>query len=121
MKMGEAVTVYISYRMSLGEKARTIGFIIKNFCGYIGADKDLSIISEQHCFHYLNAHGVREGVATTYWFSIYAALNGFFMWAVARRYMSTERGYSIARILIGSMFMPLNQSVGLSVISPLMK
>ena len=90
MKMGEAVTMYISYRMSLGEKARTIGFILKNFCKYIGADKDLSIISEQHCFHYLNAHGVREGVATTYWFSIYAALNGFFMWAVARRYMTVN-------------------------------
>lgn len=37
MKMGEAVTMYISYRMSLGEKARTIGFILKNFCKYIGA------------------------------------------------------------------------------------
>lgn len=37
MKMGEAVTMYISYRMSLGEKARTISFIIKNFCNYIGA------------------------------------------------------------------------------------
>ena len=82
--------MYISYRMSLGEKARTIGFILKNFCKYIGADKDLSIISEQHCFHYLNAHGVREGVATTYWFSIYAALNGFFMWAVARRYITVN-------------------------------
>ena len=90
MKMGEAVTMYISYRMSLGEKARTISFIIKNFCNYIGADKDLSIISEQHCFHYLNAHGIREGVASTYWFSIYAVLNGFFIWAVARRYTAVN-------------------------------
>lgn len=90
MKIEEATIMYISYRMSLGEKARTIGFIMKNFCNYIGADMDLSIISEQHCLHYLKAHGVREGVATAYWFSIYAILNGFFMWAIARRYMAVS-------------------------------
>lgn len=90
MKIGEATVMYISYRMGLGEKARTIGFIMKNFCNYIGADMDLSIISEQHCLHYLNAHGVRDGIATAYWFSIYAALNGFFIWAMSRRYMAVN-------------------------------
>lgn len=90
MKMGETTTLYISYRLSLGERARTISFILKNFCGYIGADRDLTTISEKECNRYLNAHGIREGVISAYWFSIYAALNGLFMWAIARGYMVTN-------------------------------
>lgn len=90
MKMGETTILYISYRLSLGEKARTISFILKNFCGYIGADRDLTTISEKECNRYLNAHGIREGVISAYWFSIYAALNGLFMWAIARGYMVTN-------------------------------
>lgn len=90
MKMGETIILYISYRLSLGEKARTISFILKNFCGYIGADRDLTTISEKECNRYLNAHGIREGVISAYWFSIYAALNGLFMWAIARGYMATN-------------------------------
>ena len=64
--------------------------ILKNFCGYIGADRDLTTISEKECNRYLNAHGIREGVISAYWFSIYAALNGLFMWAIARGYMVTN-------------------------------
>lgn len=90
MKMGETTILYISYRLSLGERARTISFILKNFCGYIGADRDLTTISEKECNRYLNAHGIREGVISVYWFSIYAALNGLFMWAIARGYMVTN-------------------------------
>lgn len=90
MKMGETTILYISYRLSLGEKARTISFILKNFCGYIGADRDLTTISEKECNRYLNAHGIREGIISAYWFSIYAALNGLFMWAIARGYMVTN-------------------------------
>ena len=90
MKMGETTILYISYRLSLSERARTISFILKNFCGYIGADRDLTTISEKECNRYLNAHGIREGVISAYWFSIYAALNGLFMWAIARGYMVTN-------------------------------
>lgn len=90
MKIEEATIMYISYRMSLGERARTLKFIMNNFCNYIGPDKDISNISEQHCLYYLNAHGIREGVATAYWFSMYAILNGFFMWAIARKYMKAN-------------------------------
>lgn len=90
MKMEETTILYISYRLSLGERARTISFILKNFCGYIGADRDLTTISEKECNRYLNAHGIREGVISAYWFSIYAALNGLFMWAIARGYMVTN-------------------------------
>lgn len=90
MKMGETTILYISYRLSLGERARTISFILKNFCGYIGADRDLTTISEKECSCYLNAHGIREGIIGAYWFSIYAALNGLFMWAIARGYMVTN-------------------------------
>lgn len=90
MKMGETTILYISYRLSLGERARTISFILKNFCGYIGADRDLTTISEKECNCYLNAHGIREGVVSAYWFGIYAALNGLFMWAIARGYMVTN-------------------------------
>lgn len=89
MKMGETTILYISYRLSLGERARTISFILKNFCGYIGADRDLTTISEKECNCYLNAH-IREGIISAYWFSIYAALNGLFMWAIARGYMVTN-------------------------------
>lgn len=90
MKMEETTILYISYRLSLGERARTISFILKNFCGYIGADRDLTTISEKECNCYLNAHGIREGMISAYWFSIYAALNGLFMWAIARGYMVTN-------------------------------
>ena len=90
MKMEETTILYISYRLSLGERARTISFILKNFCGYIGADRDLTTISEKECSCYLNAHGIREGIIGAYWFSIYAALNGLFMWAIARGYMVTN-------------------------------
>lgn len=90
MKMGETVIKYISYKLSLGEKARTISFILKNFCKYVGPDRDLATISEKDCLWYLNAHGIREGVVTAYWFSIYATLNGLFMWAIARRYLVTN-------------------------------
>lgn len=90
MKMEETTILYISYRLSLGERARTISFILKNFCGYIGADRDLTTISEKECNRYLNAHGIREGIISAYWFSIYAALNGLFMWAIARGYMVTN-------------------------------
>ncbi len=90
MKIGETTIMYISYRLSLGEKARTISFILKNFCNHIGADRDLATISEKECNYYLTAHGIREGVVSAYWFSIYAALNGLFMWAIARGYMVTN-------------------------------
>lgn len=90
MMMEETTILYISYRLSLGERARTISFILKNFCGYIGADRDLTTISEKECNCYLNARGIREGIISAYWFSIYAALNGLFMWAIARGYMVTN-------------------------------
>ena len=35
MKIEEATIMYISYRMSLGERARTLKFIMNNFCNYI--------------------------------------------------------------------------------------
>ena len=90
MKMGKTAVMYISYRLSLGEKARTINFILKNFSKYVGPDKPLETISGKDCLCYLNAHGIREGVVTAYWSSIYAALNGFFMWTIARRYLATN-------------------------------
>ena len=88
--MGKTAVMYISYRLSLGEKARTINFILKNFSKYVGPDKPLETISGKDCLCYLNAHGIREGVVTAYWSSIYAALNGFFMWTIARRYLATN-------------------------------
>lgn len=90
MKMGEIAVMYISYRLSLGEKARTISYILKNFCKYVGPDRDLATISGKDCLCYLNARGIREGAVTAYWFSIYATLNGLFMWAIARRYLVTN-------------------------------
>lgn len=90
MNTADAIIVYISYRESLGEKARTTGFILKNFCSHIGADEDLTSISEMDCTSYLNNKGIREGATTSYWFCIYAALNGFFMWATARGYMKVN-------------------------------
>lgn len=90
MKMRETTVMYISYRLSLGEKARTSGFILKNFCKYIGPNRDLATISVKECLRYLNAHGIREGGVTAYWFSIYSVLNGFFIWAISRKYMVTN-------------------------------
>jgi site-specific recombinase XerD len=63
---------------------------LKNFCKYVGPDRDLATISGKDCLCYLNAHGIREGAVTAYWFNIYATLNGLFMWAIARRYLVTN-------------------------------
>ena len=90
MRMGETTAMYISYRLSLGEKAQTISFILKNFCKSIGPNRDLATISGEDCLYYLNTRGIRRGGVTAYWFSIYAALNGLFMWAIARGYMVTN-------------------------------
>lgn len=90
MKMGEIAVMYISYRLSLGEKARTSSYILKNFCKYVGPDRDLATISGEDCLCYLNARGIRDGAVTAYWFGIYATLNGLFMWAIARRYLVTN-------------------------------
>ena len=54
MKMSELTVMYISYKLSLGEKTRTISFILKNFCSQIGPGRDLTTISEKDCLCYLN-------------------------------------------------------------------
>lgn len=90
MKIGDITATYVSYRLSLGEKTRTISYILKNFCRQIGPHRDLTTISEKDCLCYLNTRGIRKGDVTAYWFSIYSVLNGFFMWAVARRHMETN-------------------------------
>lgn len=84
MIMKEAITMYISYRLSLGEKARTISFILKNFCNYVGPDTDIAVLPAKLCLGYLHSHGAKNGIITSYWFCIYSTLNGFFMWAMAR-------------------------------------
>ena len=71
MRMGETTAMYISYRLSLGEKARTISFILKNFCISIGSNRDLATISGEDCLYYLNTRGIRRGGALPHTGSAY--------------------------------------------------
>ncbi len=87
MKVNEAITQYIDYRSNLGEKVRTIRYLLLGFGKYVGFDDDLVTITEDECSKYLNFKGMQNGKATSYWFCIYSALEGLYQWAIVRGYV----------------------------------
>jgi len=88
MKVSDAITQYIDYRSNLGEKVRTIRYLLLGFGKYVGLDNELGTITEEKCSIYLGLKGIQDGKATCYWFCIYSAIEGFYQWAIVRGYAS---------------------------------
>ncbi len=87
MKVNDAITQYIDYRGNLGEKVRTIKYLLLGFGKYVGLDNGLDTITEDKCSKYLSFKGIQNGKATSYWFCIYSAIKGFYQWAIVRGYV----------------------------------
>lgn len=87
MKVNNAMTQYIDYRSNLGEKVRTIRYLLLGFGKYVGLNNELDTITEEKCSEYLNLKGMQNGKATSYWFCIYSAIEGFYRWAIVRGYV----------------------------------
>ena len=90
MKVNEAITQYIDYRSNLGEKVRTIRYLLLGFGKYVGFDDKLVTITEDKCSKYLDFKGMQNGKATSYWFCIYSALEGLYQWAIVRGYVKNS-------------------------------
>jgi integrase len=87
MKVNEAITQYIDYRSNLGEKVRTIKYLLLGFGKYVGFDNELVTITEDSCSKYLDFKGIQNGKATSYWFCIYSTIEGLYQWAIVRGYV----------------------------------
>lgn len=74
MKVNDAITQYIDYRSNLGEKVRTIRYLLLGFGKYVGLDNELDAITEDKCSRYLDLKGMQNEKATSYWFCIYSAI-----------------------------------------------
>ena len=86
MNVIEAIDRYTDYRVNLGEKARTLKYLLLGFGKHAGSHQPLDRISEETCLSYLSLKGTRNGTATSYWFCIYSAINGLYQWGMARGY-----------------------------------
>lgn len=86
MNIIEAINRYVDYRVNLGEKVRTLKYLLLGFGKHAGSHKSFDRISEETCLSYLSLKGTRNGTATSYWFCIYSAINGLYQWAMARGY-----------------------------------
>lgn len=86
MNIIEAINLYTDYRVNLGEKVRTLKYLLLGFGKHVGSHQSLERISEETCLSYLYLKGMRNGIATSYWFCIYSAINGLYQWAMARGY-----------------------------------
>lgn len=84
MKVNDAITQYIDYRSNLGEKVRTIRYLLLGFGKYVGLDNELDAIREVKCCEYLYLKGIQNGKVTSYWFCIYSAIEGLYQWAIIR-------------------------------------
>lgn len=88
MKVNDVMTQYIDYRSNLGEKVRTIRYLLLGFGRYVGLDNELEFITENECSEYLDFKGMQNGKATSYWFCIYSAIEGLYQWAIVRGYVN---------------------------------
>ena len=64
MKVSDAITQYIDYRSNLGEKVRTIRYLLLGFGKYVGLDNELGTITEEKCSIYLGLKGIQDEKAT---------------------------------------------------------
>lgn len=88
MTVGEAISKYITFRRSVGEKFNTEPRIMNLFSKAVGGDTEMSDINRQQCMSFLYSRPSFKNGLTAYWFNIYGALDGLFNWAIARDIMN---------------------------------
>lgn len=84
MNISDAISMYVRYRMDLGGKFRTNGFILNAFAEHLGAETRLQDVKEEHCALFLSQKGFKDGAPTTYWFALHTVLKCFFQWCLER-------------------------------------
>lgn len=90
MKITEAISKYVVFRRSVGEKFDTEPRLMNLFSKFIGHDTEMSSISKQQCLLFLYHRPSFENGLTAYWFNIYGALEGLFNWAIVRGIMASS-------------------------------
>lgn len=83
MKAEAAIQEYIVYKRSLGKRFKAPAYQLKAFCRQIG-DVDLDHVTREQVQEYLDGE---QGKITSFWFSKYDSLRGFFDYAQSRRYI----------------------------------
>lgn len=87
MNIKEAITLYLSYKESLGEKIRGVRYFLLRFERYINPIVDLDEIKETDCQNFLNSTGRKSNSYTRYWDDQFCKLERFFVWAFSRNFI----------------------------------
>lgn len=90
MRIGKAVHEYVNYRRNAGDKFDSIVRIFNVFSKYFGEDSLICDISNQDCINFLYKKASNDNGVTTYWFNLYAALDGLFKWALIREFVKAN-------------------------------
>lgn len=90
MRLGHAIEKYIDYRRNSGEKFESELRLFNVISKKLGKGTVLSDISMQDCINLLYGKAVKGDGISSYWFNLYAALNGLFKWALVRNYIDVN-------------------------------
>ena len=90
MTVAEAISKYVTFRRSVGEKFDTEPRIMNLFSKAVGEGTEMSDINRQQCVSFLYSRPSFKNGLTAYWFNIYGALDGVFNWAIARDIMNNN-------------------------------
>jgi len=90
MRLGHAIEKYIDYRRNSGEKFESELRLFNVISKKLGKGTVLSDISMQDCINLLYGKAVKGDRISSYWFNLYAALNGLFKWALVRNYIDVN-------------------------------
>ena len=82
MNLQTAVTQYVTYRKSLGEKFISIEASLRKFVRSIGLNKNLSDVQAKQVDEFLTG----KGPITTNWHTKHSALRGFYRYVLSRGY-----------------------------------
>ena len=86
MKLEPLICNYIDHRRSIGEKFQTNGYYLKAFCRHVGGEIDVTQVSAKQVVAFLYG----TGPVTSAWFIKYAALLGFYRYAMSRGYVDSS-------------------------------
>jgi len=87
MRLSKAVEQYILHKRSLGMRYNGEASQLRAFVKAIG-DREMQLVKPGPVTTFLE--GPHKGPITSYWFSKYHALNGFYRYALARDYCSSS-------------------------------
>lgn len=84
------ISLYGEYLKGVGIKYTHYMYILNNFAKIIGSECSMDDINRSQCSQFLYQNAVKDdGISvTSYWFSKYSILMGFFKWAISRRYIN---------------------------------